>query len=226
MKMTSTIRIAFFTMILLAALAHPVVSHAARLISSAHHYTYQNKKSDTEAEARAFMVGVMAKANKAMAIQNRDQQFKEIDGLVSQYADIRRTGRFTLGQYARRMTSEQAERFYPLFDRYATNIYQEILSNYTGYRLIVTDAIVRSNRDIVINSVIEGARPGDPFANSVIQWRLYKTSKGFKVVDAGADNIWLAIEQRSQFTSIISNNGGGTKGIEALINQLDVRINK
>ena len=44
------------------------------------------------------------------------------------------------------------------------------------------------------------------------------------VVDAGADNIWLAIEQRSQFTSIIANNGGGAKGIDALLEQLREQV--
>ena len=43
------------------------------------------------------------------------------------------------------------------------------------------------------------------------------------VWDAGADNIWLGIEQRSQFESIIANNGGGVAGIDALIAELKAK---
>ena len=178
---------------------------------------------DTATDAEAFMSGVLNKANRAMAENNPDRQLAEIDELVRQYGDLRRTGRFTLGQYARQMTREQAAQFYPLFQQYATNIYHEILANYTGERLAVSNAIVRSQRDVIINSKIVASNTSS-LEGAVVQWRLYRTPDGFKVVDAGADNIWLAIEQRSQFTSIIANNGGGTKGITALINQLRERL--
>ncbi len=34
----------------------------------------------------------------------------------------------------------------------------------------------------------------------------------------------VAIEQRSQFTSVIANNGGGAKGIDALLAQLREQV--
>ena len=69
--------------------------------------------------------------------------------------------------------------------------------------------------------------PGSAFADAVIHWRVYRDRDGaMSVVDAGADNVWLAIEQRSQFTSIIANNGGGAKGIDALIAELTRRMDK
>ena len=45
------------------------------------------------------------------------------------------------------------------------------------------------------------------------------------IFDAGANEIWLAIEQQEQFTSIIANNGGGVKGIDALIEDMKARLN-
>ncbi len=173
-------------------------------------------------EAENFMRGVLAKANVAMAADNDISRFEGVADLVDQYADMRRTGRFVLGQYARVMSAEQAATYYPLFEDYATSIYQEVLSAYSGEQLEVTNSIDRSARDIIVNSRIANAKPGDQFANTNIQWRLYRTPNGLKIVDAGADNIWLAIEQRSQFTSIIANNGGRSTGIDALIEQLKV----
>lgn len=176
--------------------------------------------------AEQFMQRVLADANKAMNQSSRDQQFAAIDQLVDDHVDMRRTGRFTLGQYARRMSDDQAKRFYPLFRDYATTIYQEILSEYTGEVLEVSGSIDRSAKDIIVNSKVAASNTGDRFSDTVIQWRLYKNAQGYKVVDAGANNIWLAIEQRSQFTSVIANNGGGSQGIDALINQLEERVGR
>ena len=87
------------------------------------------------------------------------------------------------------------------------------------------NSVDRSERDIIVNSEIVNADPGDSFADITIHWRVYRSREGeMTVIDAGADNVWLAIEQRSQFTSIIANNGGGAKGIDALLVQLREQV--
>lgn len=175
-------------------------------------------------EAEQFMAGVLDDANTIMALGTLQERLNGIQALVDEFGDLRRTGRFTLGQYARQISDEQAKEFYPLFTRYATAIYQQILSEFSGNQLSVTGSIQRNERDFIVNSRIINAKPGSGISGTIIQWRLLRGSKGFKIVDAGADNIWLAIEQRSQFTSIIANNGGGTRGIDVLINQLKARL--
>ena len=145
--------------------------------------------------------------------------------LVDEYVDMRRVGLFTLGQYARRMTPEQREEYLPLFKKFATQIYQNALSNYSGQTLAVQGSVDRSERDIIVNCKIVDAQPGDQFADITVHWRVYRNRDGeMAVVDAGADNVWMAIEQRSQFTSIIANNGGGTQGIDALLAQLREQV--
>ncbi|MEO1150345.1 MAG: ABC transporter substrate-binding protein [Pseudomonadota bacterium] len=178
-----------------------------------------------DSAAETFMREVLVDANAAMAASaDRNEQFRLIDRLVDRHVDMRRTGRFVLGRYARQMTQEQAAQYYPLFRKFATLIYQTILSEYDGEALEVTGSVARSERDIIVNSKVINARPGDRFADTVFQWRLYRAPSGLKVVDAGANNIWLAIEQRSQFESVIANNGGGTKGVDALISLLKDRV--
>ena len=176
--------------------------------------------------AEAFMSAVLGDANAAMRETDSDAMLAGVEVLVDRHVDIRRSARFTLGQYARKLTPEQADRFYPLFRAYATYIYRGILEDFAGEQLSVTGSIARSKRDVIVNSKITGTKPGDRHADTVVQWRLYKSPDGFKVVDAGADNVWLAIEQRSQFTSVIANNGGGEQGIDALINQLEERVGR
>ena len=175
--------------------------------------------------AEAFVQGVLNEAEPILSETDEAALYDGLAALVDKYVDMRRVGLFTLGQYARRMTDEQKAEYLPLFKIYATQIYQKSLSNYSGQKLEVKDSIDRSERDIIVNSKIVNANPGDQFADITVHWRVYRSRDGdMIVVDAGADNVWLAIEQRSQFTSIIANNGGGKQGIDALLAQLREQV--
>ncbi len=175
--------------------------------------------------AEAFVQAVLDEAEPAFNLTDEDARLEAITALVDKYVDMRKVGFFTLGQYARRMSDEQKAAYFPLFRKYATLIYRDALSEYSGERLVVTNSIDRSERDIIVNSEVAGAQPGQQFANLVVHWRVYRSRDGaMSVVDAGANDIWLAIEQRSQFTSIIANNGGGAAGIDALIAQLRKQV--
>ena len=171
--------------------------------------------------AEAYVQSILDEAAPALESGNRAEMLDGIAAMVDKHVDMRRVGRFTLGQYARQMSDEQKAVYYPLFQDYATLVYQKTLSEYSGQKLAVTGSVARSERDIIVNSKIADAQPGDQFADVTIHWRVYRNRDGdMTVVDAGANNVWLAIEQRSQFTSVIANNGGGARGIDALIAQL------
>lgn len=168
--------------------------------------------------AEAFVAEILAEAEPILSAPTEEALFDGIGALVDKYVDMRRVGRFTLGQYARQMTDEQAAVYYPLFKTYATQIYQQSLANYSGEKLEVSGSVDRSERDIIVNSDIVSAAAGSAAADMIVHWRVYRDREGnMTVVDAGANNVWLAIEQRSQFTSVVANNGGGTQGIDALI---------
>ena len=172
-------------------------------------------------EAEAYIQAILDEAEPVLKATDEATRLSGIEALVDQYVDMRRIGMFTLGQYARRITDEQKDTYLSLFREYATLVYRDALTNYSGQALQVTGSVDRSARDIIVNSKIVDARPGDAFADLVVHWRIYRSRDGvLSVVDAGADNIWLAIEQRSQFTSVIANNGGGEAGIDALIEEL------
>lgn len=173
--------------------------------------------------AETYVQGILDEAEPTLKIADTDKDafYSGIADLVDKYVDMRRVSRFVLGQYARQMSDQQKQEYDPLFQKYATKVYQTTLEDYAGQKLAVTGSVDRSERDIIVTSQIVDPAPGDPLADTVFQWRVYRDRDGkMTVVDAGADNVWLAIEQRSQFTSVIANNGGGEKGINALLAQL------
>jgi phospholipid transport system substrate-binding protein len=175
--------------------------------------------------AEQFMQAILDEAEASFKSGEESVVLEAIADLVDKYVDMRRVGLFTLGQYARQMGEEQRGEYFPLFEQYATLVYQNALVDYSGQSLRVAGSVDRSPRDIIVNTKIVDAPPGDDLANVTVHWRVYRSADGqMSVVDAGADNVWLAIEQRGQFTSIIANNGGGEKGIDALIAKLREKV--
>lgn len=174
--------------------------------------------------AESFVSEVLSEANAIFENADAASRNAAVEALVDKYVDMERVAKFALGQYARQATPEQMAVYVPLFRRYATDVYQSTLENYSGQKLAVTDSIDRNERDFIVNSKVTGAKPGDQYANLVVSWRVYRKPEGEqKIVDAGAEGVWLAIEQQSTFKSIIANNGGGAKGVDALIADLKTK---
>jgi len=175
-------------------------------------------------ETELFVQGILDEAEPHLGAPTEKERFDGIADLVAEYVDMRRVSRFVLGQYARKLTDDQKAAYDPLFRQYATQVYQNVLSEYAGETLKVTGSVDRSTRDIIVNSKIANPAPGSNFADIVVHWRVYRNRDGeLAVVDAGADNVWLALEQRSTFTSVIANNGGPPAGVDALIADLQTK---
>ena len=85
-----------------------------------------------DAAAELYVQAVLDEAEPILGETNDDALYDGLATLVDKYVDMRRVGLFTLGQYARQMTAEQKEEYLPLFKTYATQIYQNSLSNYSG----------------------------------------------------------------------------------------------
>lgn len=175
--------------------------------------------------AEAYVRSILVEANPIFEASDEQARLAGIEALVDRHVEMRRVSLFVLGQYARVITDAQKERYLPVFKKYATLVYRDALANYSGQRLEVTNSVDRSARDFIVNSRVVNAKPGEPFANITIHWRVYRTDDGAQsIFDAGADGVWLAIEQQSQFKSVIANNGGGEVGIDALIAKLEAQI--
>lgn len=175
--------------------------------------------------AEDFVREVLVEANGVFEAEGDAARLEGLEALVDRYVDMKRVGMFVLGQYARQISDAQKEEYFPLFREYATRVYQGVLSEYSGQQLEVVDSVDRSPRDIIVNTRVANAAPGDRYADMVIHWRVYRDSEGrMSIFDAGADGVWLAIEQQSQFKSVIANNGGGSGGINALIADLRAQL--
>lgn len=201
-----------------SGIAHRLAGAAAAMLMMA-------TPAFADEKAETFVAGVLAEANTVFASGDEAARDAGIEKLVDKYVDMNRVARFTLGPYVRQASDAQIAEFTGLFRKYATSVYQSTLDAYSGESLEVTDSVDRSEKDFIVNSKVVGAKAGSQYADLVVHWRVYRAADGTQsVIDAGASGVWLAIEQQSTFKSVIANNGGGAKGIDALIADLKAKV--
>jgi len=196
------------------AILAPIAAAAALVAAPA--------RADQQAES--FIAGVLSDANAVFALSDKAARDAGIEEIVDKYVDVERVAKFALGQYARQATEAQLAEYVPLFQKYVTGVYSKSLDDYAGRSLAVTDSVDRSAKDFIVNSKVVGVKPGEKYSDLVVSWRVARRDDGSqKIVDAGAQGVWLAIEQQATFKSVIANNGGGAAGIDALIAELKSR---
>ncbi len=178
-------------------------------------------KGGRDPAAEAFIEGLGEQAVQILNDETRSQEDKTsaFGQLVMANTDIDAIGYFSLGQYRRQASPEQLEEFLRLFRQYTENFYKARLGQYSGERLVVKGSLVRSAKDVIVLSQLRFSGASEPLA---VNWRLRKHKDGhYSIRDLGVGGIWLALEQRSQFTSIIANSNGN---VGALLDRLREKV--
>jgi phospholipid transport system substrate-binding protein len=152
--------------------------------------------------------------NRSLSAAQKREQFEHfLVGLT----DMRRIANFTLGQYRRTASPADLDAFAAAFQNYATAVYQSYFAKYAGQTLKVTGSTERAPGDyIVATSLID---PNDHSGQPPLEvdFRV-RTDRGRPVVvDFSVAGIWLALEERDQFTAFLGQNNGN---IHALITHL------
>lgn len=142
-----------------------------------------------------------------------DQKKKAFGDLVVNNADIQQIGYFTLAQYKRMATPEQLAEFSDLYMQYTRNFYESRLGGFSGESLKVKGSLVKTDNQVVVLSVF---KMGDG-SEIPVDWRLKDMGSTYVIYDLYLAGISMAQEQKSQFTSVIANNGNK---FEALLTKL------
>jgi len=187
-------------MLALALLGAP----AARAQTGAENYVRENVQR-----------GLTILNNHSIPDAERRAEFRDfLTGLT----DIRRIALFTLGAARRTATPQQTEQFVDAFRDYAVAVYESRLSAYSGQTLKVTGATERAPNDDVVTTVLVDpaghASQGDPIE---VDFRVLSDNGKPVVIDASIAGVWLALEERDQFTAFLQEN---RDSLPALISHL------
>ncbi len=144
------------------------------------------------------------------------QKAHKLRVLVDEIVAVSQIGRFVLGRFWNVATPEQRQQYMALFHKLlAFNITTQIRA-YVGITFQVLGAQNGPEGEMV-STVIN--RPDHPPAN--VQWVVQDIKGALKIIDVVVEGTSLRITERSDYASVISDNGGQVAALlEAMKNQL------
>lgn len=154
--------------------------------------------------------------SKSMTETERDAEFRR---LMKEGFDLQLIGRFVMGVHWRRATDDEKAEYTRLFEDYVIKTYASRLNSYNDERFEVQSGKPDDEKDVIVASLIHRS-DGAPVR---VDWRVRIAGEQPKVIDVIVEGASMAISQRSEFSSIIQNNGGQ---IAALIKLLREKTGK
>jgi phospholipid transport system substrate-binding protein len=168
---------------------------------------------------------VLDTATEALAVLKQDDAAKggdltRINQLVDQYilpyVDFQKTTRLATGPHWRQATPQQQEALTQAFRATLIRTYSGALPRLDKNTVItlLPSRYDPTATDVVVRSQISQVN-GQPVR---VDYRLEKTSEGWKIFDFNVEGIWLIENYRGQFAEQINQNG-----IDGLIQALNAR---
>ena len=141
--------------------------------------------------------------------------------------DMRRIALFTLGPYANRASPIETDSFVEAFTDYAVAVYEVLLSKYKAQTLTVVASIDRSADDsVVIANVSDPVNPNAPIIKVAL--RVRSSANGDPIIiDIQVEGVWLAINQRADFTSYLQQHAGNVPDLTTYLERQarQIRVN-
>jgi phospholipid transport system substrate-binding protein len=221
MKCISTARRAFglallATGVLLGAAAatapQPAVAQTSPGLSGAENYVSANVQR-----------GLTILNNRSLPDAERRAQFRDF---LTSLTDIRRIAVFTLGQARRTSTPAQVDAFVDAFRNYAVSVYESRLKAYAGQYLKVVGGREHGPGDYIVQTILvdptgRTEQQGEPIE---VDFRVDNSAGRFVVIDVAIAGVWLALEERDQFTAFLEENGGNLGALINHLNELAARL--
>ena len=177
---------------------------------SASHAEISGKK------AEAFISGLADQAIQAMTMPNvsKPDRVKSFKILLNENFAIKTIARYVIGRYWKKATKNQKEEYLSLFQEMLAVSYVNRFSEYAGENLKVIKSSVSSSKVAIVHSQIvrEGTQPVN------VDWQVRsKDNIIFKIVDIKVEGVSLGKTQKSEFSSVIRQNGGKVEGLLAVL---------
>lgn len=170
-------------------------------------------------DAEAFTQHLIDEGVQILRASNDPQRKMKFRDFITQFADVRKTARFTLGNYARTASQGDLDAFVGAFKDYAIAIYESQLEKYKGESLKVVGSIDNKPGDYIVKTIVASSSK-DPMR---IDFRLAGGNSAYKFYDISVEGAWLAISQQEQFKTFLEQNRGN---IPALTADLMIRTQK
>ena len=151
-----------------------------------------------------------------------EQRYMQFRAHILSLMDARRIGMFTLGAYARNTSNEDLEAFIAAFSDYTVGfIYGAGFAQTRGQTPKVTGSVQRAADDVIVNCEVAGLNSQNAQSIYKVAFRVRRAADGRSVVtDLQVEGVWLALLQRSDFGSFLSQHGGRVPELTADLRRL------
>ena len=138
-----------------------------------------------------------------------------VDELLLPYVDFEKTTRLSAGRYWKQATPEQQAALVKAFRATLGRTYSGALTRVDDATTMKTLAFrgEEDAKDVVVKSQVVQHANSQPVQ---LDYRLEKTTQGWKIYDINVENVWLIENYRNQFAQQIGQNG-----IDGLISALN-----
>jgi phospholipid transport system substrate-binding protein len=148
-----------------------------------------------------------------------DVKRAELEKVFVDVVDINWMGKFVLGKNSRGLAADKMAKFNETYKRYLVESYVPKFKKYTGQKVEIIGTTALEGGEVNVKTKIIPAKAGDP--EVIADYRIATVDGKFKVRDITAEGVSLITTQRSDFGSIISQNG-----FDEFINKLDEKAKK
>ena len=124
--------------------------------------------------------------------------------LFTSYFDVEAIGRFVLGPYWRKASSEEREAYQVVFEDFIVMTYAQRLTGYSGEVFDVGPTRLRGEAEATVSSRIVR----DPDAPVELDWLLKRKGEGWRIVDLKVSGISMAQTRRAEFSTVLKQHGG------------------
>jgi phospholipid transport system substrate-binding protein len=140
---------------------------------------------------------------------------QRVASILRQAVDIDGVGRFILGRWWRVATPAEQQEYMTLFEETLIRNLSARFGEYEGVRFSMGRSQQRTEDDVLVNTIIE--RPGQAAFN--LDWRVGEVNGQPRMVDVIAEGTSLRLTQRSEYSAVISRNGGQISALLAAMRQ-------
>jgi len=170
-----------------------------------------NKSYAYSSDPKQFISEIVDEAKKILVESNsKEFKTKNLSDLALKTVDIKGIGYYTLGNYRKKLSDEQMEKYSSLFEKYFLKSFSSRLTDYSDPKIDVLGVEVLNSKYTIVRSLLLGT---DKKPEVKIDWRVYTKDPNNPLIrDLIVEGLSLARTQKEEFASVLeTNNGDVTK---------------
>ena len=171
----------------------------------------ENKSYAYSSDPKQFISEIVDEAKKILVESNsKEFKTKNLSDLALKTVDIKGIGYYTLGNYRKKLSDEQMEKYSSLFEKYFLKSFSSRLTDYSDPKIDVLGVEVLNSKYTIVRSLLLGT---DKKPEVKIDWRVYTKDPNNPLIrDLIVEGLSLARTQKEEFASVLeTNNGDVTK---------------